>query len=803
MADLDGVKRKLPIDALAVQLGIVFSSDNERQAKALCPFHDDHNPSFLVDKIRGTARCFSGGCVAHKSMDHVELVRMVHHLSEEEAIDLLYEMAGEPRPIDSMSDYLRRVLDRCRPNVRMPVPSQFFLDRGVTSDTLDELGVGYSPSYNWFREAIADVPPDIAAKLELMQPHLFENSIIYPQFDGRGKVAGFRIRPFAGLQSYYSTGRDFPLRASRVYGLHLVRGKQIILVEGPNDVLALRSYGIRNAAGLNGNKTKDVEVFLQERGFTDIVFIADGEEAGRGAILAAPPMIRVNQIPEFNVDPDEYVKKYGMVPFLSLVNNAKFPFEMRLDSRLRTIPDSTTGKIMLAKSIARDITEGLPQIVLHRVRVRVAEALGLPAPDVDLIFELIDYDTDSVEARIISHVALKGPMADDIKGKVLPWMFANPERRRQYEELMQGTNLSEHVTDRGLLTDGDVERFIDVCRRRRLKSTLHQFASRIMNLALPADDVVSDAMTKMQDLSYQALEIVDSTVQMETIVRHANERYRNQDQSLGISLGHGFPKTNDLTLGFRESAYYVLAGFTGAGKSMLALEWAVNIAYRQGIPVLWVNLEMSALGTYSRIAAKLTGIQSRRFLTGKFETEEDVMRAITVPLGYKGRPLYIVKPGAMTTGQLVALVRRMKMKHGIRLVVIDYLGLIRSNLSINNSYERVGLISQDLKNLIVESKELGMPVLALHQLNRSSAKLAAPGVDTMADSMKVGMDADIVATIKKRTPEEIKADVPGRDLGDILLNVAKNREGEDAKIGLRFSKKSLRLWEVGVQEVTL
>jgi replicative DNA helicase len=796
VADLELIKHKLPIEELAVQFGIVLAVDTPKYAKAVCPWHDDHNPSLYVSKIHQTVHCFNAGCSAHKAMDHVKFIRMVKHLSEDEAVDLLYELAGETRPVDGLSDYLRRVLIRVQKNVTMDVPTAFFRGRGVSLETLEELMVGYVPTYSWFKDAVADVPQDLAAKLELLQPHMFHNAIVYPQFDGMGRVAGFRTRPFESTQTYYSTSNSFPLKASRIYGLHLVRGSQIVLVEGPNDVLAMRSAGIHATAGLNGNRTKDTESFLTERGFSDIVFIADGEEAGRGAILAAPPLVRVNQVPD-GLDPDELLVKHGPLAMLRLISEARFPFEMKLDARLHLIPNNDTGKIVLAKSIAQDLTEGLPQVVLSKVKDRVGRALGLRPEDVDQIFELVEYDTNATEGKLVSHMALGGVLTDDIKGKVLPWMFANPERRGQFEHLLTGKSLSEHVTDRGLVTDGDVDQFMDIARRRRLKTIVGRFSSQLMNLTHPIDDLVSEVMTRVQDLSLQDIEVTTASTGLKMIAQHAMERYTHQDELLGLSMGKRFPKINQALLGLRPETYYILAGNTGAGKSMLALDWAMDIAFVQRKPVLWVNLEMSDLSIFSRVGAKLSGVSSKRILSGKLESPEDHAQIATGLFRYYGRPLYVVSSGAMTVTQFVALVRKMKATHGIEAVFLDYLGLLRGNMAIHDTYQRIGLISQDIKNLVVSDKQLRMPVMAIAQLNRQAIKTSAPLAEHIAESYKIAQDASVVMTMKKRTPEEQQGDAGlNKNFGNVMLNIAKNRDGDEAPVGLIFNNANLRLREV-------
>jgi replicative DNA helicase len=797
MSDISALKDRILLEDLAQRLGMTPAMDGARYMKFVCPFHPDVNPSFIIDKVSQYATCYAGGCVANRRLDQLGLIRLVRHCSEDEAIDVFYQMVGEPRPADTLQDHLRRVMDRLHHNIGDNTPADFFIRRGVSVDALHELMVGYSSSYAWFQGIVTDVPMDVQVKLEFTQPHMFNNAIIYPQFDGLGRISGYRSRPFASSQKYYSTSKEFPLKSSRLYGLHLVKGSQIVLVEGPNDVLALRANGVKGVCGLNGNKTKDVETFLTDRGFSDIVFIADGEEAGKGAMMAAPPLIRVNQVPD-GLDPDELVAQRGLMALATLINQARFPFELKLESRMASAPPDLAGKIVAIKAIARDISEGMPRIVLARVQDRIAQMLGVPKDDVDLIFELVDFDTSPMEAKIVSHMAVGGALSNDIKAKILPWMFADPNVRKQFEELLGGRSLPEQVPDRGLLTEGDVDRFAEIARRRRLKRTLTKSASRIMNMAATMDDTVGTIMKEVYDASYEDFQIWETRDQLLLGVNNAIERHDHQGKLLGVSFGkRAFPTVDDICQGLRPRAFFVLAASQGSGKSALGLEWAMNMAYRDQVPVLWISLEMSELDISSRILSKLTRVSTKRIMNGDLSDEQISVLSRSY-LEHKG-PLYMVSSSGMTVAQIVALTRKMRETKGIQAVFIDYIQLIRGTASLGaNSYERMGAVSGELKNSIAMSSKIGVPVVAIAQLNRQAASAKVSISEHIAESYRVAQDADAVITLKKRTADQKLADKKsGEDNGDITLNVDKNRSGEDRKfIPLRFYRNHMTICEV-------
>jgi len=224
----------------------------------------------------------------------------------------------------------------------------------------------------------------------------------------------------------------------------------------------------------------------------------------------------------------------------------------------------------------------------------------------------------------------------------------------------------------------------------------------------------------------------------------------------------------------------------------------MNMSYKQNIPVLWISLEMSELDISTRILSKLTRIPAKLIMNGKLSTEELATLA-TTSSQFGTKPLSIVSTGGITVSQIVALVRKMKATKGIQAVFLDYLQLIRgTSASGSNSYERLGAVSGDIKNLIVLDRDLGIPVVAIAQLNRQAIKVSAPIAEHIAESYRVAQDADVIITLKKRSPEEqLEDNKTGVHFGNLLMHIDKNRSGEDKmKLGLLFNKQDLSIKEV-------
>ena len=801
--DLIEVQAKLPIEKLLELWGVKEERQSTKHIWYTCPFHHDTDPSFVVNKFDHRAHCFSGACVAHRPVDHVGLIELYEHLDTESAKDRLYEIIGEPRPINSLHDVLRKALMGLTTQLEERMPKEFFDGKGISPQTLKELCVGYSPSYAWFRaNCLQDITQDAAAKLELFRTEMFDNAIIYPLFDGLGRMAGFRSRPQSSHAKYLANYPEYPLRSASVYGLHLVRGNQIILLEGPNDMLAWRSAGVKNSCAIMGTNLKQLDSYLTGRGFSDIVFVGDGDEGGRTAMYKAPDLIRVNVIPTPDprkpMDPDEFAKLYGVVGISKLVNEAQYPLEMRIDSKLRLLPTNLTGKIMLIKSLAVDLAKGLHPIVVNKVQDKLAAALEIAKEDVISLFDLAEYDTTDLENKIVWHVFERGELADDIKTKLKSQMFGEPKSRKQFQELMDGHSPAELPNKSEGLTEGDVDKFLDLVKRRELKHILTKSAHSMSNLSEPLEDALNRALSKISDQSSGEIVVSTAGQLLELGLQTALDRAKNPGKLLGISFGKGFKQIDRVLQGLRPNCMYVLAATQGTGKSVLGLQWAKNMAFDQNIPVLWISLEMSDLDMSIRLLAKTTGISASKLMEGAAVTDAERGNMGEQPLKYRDAPLYVATCGGINIHQIVALVRKYKATKGVQVVFIDYIQLIDAGSKDQTMYERVGQISRLIKSSITMDKSIGLPVVAIAQLAKIAASKDVPTSEHIAESYKIAQDADALMTIKKLDEVMIHDyQAHGKNFGNLLLNIDKNRSGLDKqKIGLIFNSDDLTVREV-------
>jgi replicative DNA helicase len=188
----------------------------------------------------------------------------------------------------------------------------------------------------------------------------------------------------------------------------------------------------------------------------------------------------------------------------------------------------------------------------------------------------------------------------------------------------------------------------------------------------------------------------------------------------------------------------ILAGRPSMGKTGLATSIAQNIVTAdKASPVVFFSLEMGESELAARILASMTGIPSWRMRKGELNQAE-ITKLVDARRKYASAPLHIDGSGSLTIPQIVSRARKMKRKHGVELIVVDYLQLLSGGAYRgNNRTAEVGEVSRALKGI---AKELRVPVLALSQLSRNveSREDKRPQLSDLRESGSIEQDADIV-----------------------------------------------------------
>ncbi|WP_010636388.1 replicative DNA helicase [Streptomyces albidoflavus] len=242
-------------------------------------------------------------------------------------------------------------------------------------------------------------------------------------------------------------------------------------------------------------------------------------------------------------------------------------------------------------------------------------------------------------------------------------------------------------------------------------------------------------------------------------------------------LATGFTDVDSLTSGLLPGQMVIVAGRPSLGKSTLALDIARHVSVKNTVPALFFSLEMGRQELMDKVFAAEAGISLQHITSGQM-TDGDWDRLARRMPAIQKAPLFIDDTESLTIMEARAKARRIKQRHGLGLVVVDYVQLMRhGGRRPDSRQEEVTEISRNIKLM---AKELQVPVIALCQLNRGPEQRTdrKPQLSDLRESGALEQDADIVVLIHREDayePESARA-------GETDLIFAKHRGGAKATI---------------------
>lgn len=253
------------------------------------------------------------------------------------------------------------------------------------------------------------------------------------------------------------------------------------------------------------------------------------------------------------------------------------------------------------------------------------------------------------------------------------------------------------------------------------------------------------------------------------------EARRTNTDVTGIPTG--FADLDLLTHGLHPGQVIIVAARPAMGKSTLALDFARSAAVRHGRPSAFFSLEMGRREIQDRTLSAEARIGLHHIRSGNL-SDDDWTKAARVIQRITAAPLFIDDTASTTVTQIKARCRRLQQRHGLDLIVVDYLQLLTSGLRrIENRQLEVSEMSRSLKLL---AKELEVPVVVLSQLNRGPEHRTdkKPILADLRESGSLEQDADVVILLHR----EDAYDKESARSGEVDLIVAKHRNGPTATI---------------------
>ena len=260
---------------------------------------------------------------------------------------------------------------------------------------------------------------------------------------------------------------------------------------------------------------------------------------------------------------------------------------------------------------------------------------------------------------------------------------------------------------------------------------------------------------------------------------HEMEAAQNRGGEL-TGIATGFTELDQLTHGLHPGQLVILAARPAMGKSTLALDIARNAALAKGNSTIFFSLEMGRAEIAMRLLSAESAISLQSMRKGML-AEKDWSKIAATRGKINDAPLYIDDSPNMTLVEIRAKCRRLAQQTDLKMVVIDYLQLLTSGKKVESRQQEVSEFSRALKLL---AKELGVPVIAISQLNRQTeqSKDKKPELSHLRESGSLEQDADVVVLLHREGVFE--KDHPRAGEADLIL--AKQRNGPTGTVVVAF-----------------
>ena len=271
--------------------------------------------------------------------------------------------------------------------------------------------------------------------------------------------------------------------------------------------------------------------------------------------------------------------------------------------------------------------------------------------------------------------------------------------------------------------------------------------------------------------------------------------YERQEHVTGVATG--FEKLDLATAGLQPADFIIIAGRPSMGKTAFALNIAQHVGVGRRGRVLILSLEMSAQQLVQRLLCAEAKVDAQAVRTGRLSSAD--WGRLTAAAGRLAEaPIFIDDSPAITVLEARAKARRMKAEHGLDLVVIDYLQLMRGRTGVENRQQEISEISRSLKAL---AKELHVPVVALSQLSRAVEARAQrdfrPQLSDLRESGALEQDADVILFLYR--PRVYKDDLPPDEENVAEVIIGKQRNGPIDTVKLVFLPQFARFENIADQ----
>jgi replicative DNA helicase len=306
---------------------------------------------------------------------------------------------------------------------------------------------------------------------------------------------------------------------------------------------------------------------------------------------------------------------------------------------------------------------------------------------------------------------------------------------------------------------------------RGLINSATNIAAKVYEGSFQADELVDYAEKTIFELSDKRIRPAFSS--MHDVIKDSfamiEHLYNNKEAITGVPSG--FKDLDELTTGFQEGDLIIIGGRPSMGKTAFGLNIAQHVGITVNTPVAIFSLEMSKKQLAMRMLCSEAMVDANKVRKGYIDKKRDWHKLTSAAGRLADARIYIDDSSDITVLEIRAKARRLKMEHGLGLVVVDYMQLIRGRAGMERREQEISEISRSLKGL---AKELNIPVIALSQLNRlvEQRKPPIPMLADLRESGAIEQDADVILFLYRDSVYNKNA-----DKGAAEVHVAKQRNG--------------------------
>ncbi len=327
----------------------------------VCPFHDDHAPSMSASSDKQIYTCFSCGATGNvfkfiMDYEHVSFTEAVNIVSKKAGLNYEFKTNSRPKTNKELYEIYDIATKLYQNNINTKngaVALNYLRERGISNEAIKEFKIGLATKQNNLvlnilkSKEFSDtniLKSAIVTNGEKGIHDIFYNRIMFPIADASGSVVGFSGRVYNGEDNFkYINTRETEIfkKGEILYNYHLAKDyarklDQIIIMEGQLDVIRSYSEGVKNVVATMGTAVTKQHALLIKKLASNVVLVFDGDKAGLKATMSCIKELEsVNINPkvvtlENNLDPDLYIKEFGVDSFKRVIENAITSIDFKL-----------------------------------------------------------------------------------------------------------------------------------------------------------------------------------------------------------------------------------------------------------------------------------------------------------------------------------------------------------------------------------------------------------------------------------------------------------------------------------------